>query len=115
MLNWAVKNLKAIIGTVLAGGLITVCTMAYRSTDFYKATQNLPAMEVKIKFLMNHISEEKKEDKKKANDIAVGIRYNVSLKKFYWRDANKYYREIYTDDIGTFYRNDKDRKVYIKF
>lgn len=108
-------NLRTVIYVGVAGFLVTIGTMAYKSTDFYTLTQRLPEFETKLKYVVDYINEEKKDIEKKKNDIAIGIRYNVTLKKFYWRDADREYRPIHTDEIGTFYRNDHDRKVYIKF
>ena len=114
-IRFILEHIKVVVAVAIVGVLTTIGTMAYRSTNLYKATQALPAMLIKIKYNTDYINDEIRDQEKKDNDIAVGIRYNVSLRKFYWRDADKEYRPIYTDSIGTFYRNDIDRKVYIKF
>ena len=101
-------NIKGVLGIIVTGILITIATMAYQSSDFYKATVLLP-------LIKDHEDYINKEKESKGKDIAVGLRYNTEKKKFYWRDAHKDYHPIYTDSIGTFYRNGNDKKVYIKF
>lgn len=104
-------NLKSVIGVIVSGILITVVTVAYQSSDFYKTTVLIPVIEENAAY----IKQEKLDNEKKSKDIAVGLRYNTEKEKFYWRDAHKDCHPIYTDSIGTFYRNSNDKKVYIKF
>ena len=129
-INLILDNLKGIIITTICGGAITILYMAYESTDLYKVIEYkahvekviIPAankanrrQDLKIKWIMNYISDEIEDKGEKKNDIAVGLRYNVRLKKFYYRDKDKYYREVFKDTVGMFYRDDTDERVRINF
>jgi hypothetical protein len=123
-------NLKVVVIGVIITGLSTLCYLAYESTDLYKVieykkeveTKIIPSFnksqrrqDLKIKWLMNYISDEVEAKSERRNDIAVGLRWNKSKNKFYFRDRNRYYREVFSDTVGMFYNDESNIKIYINF
>ena len=123
-------NLRIVVGGAAITILTTLFYLAYESTDLYKVieykreveTKIIPAFnksqrrqDLKIKWIMNYLSEEIKSKAEKRNDIAVGLRYNKERDKFYFRDKDRYYREVFSDTVGMFYNNEINEKIYINF
>lgn len=125
-LKW-VFGLFSVSGVM--GVIVYVVTLVIQDTDVYKEFDKTSKFRIhvvrdilpksdsthnwqrqQIQFLLKYVEEETTKD-----DFQVGLRYNISKGKLYFRDELKEYREIKTDGGGDYYRNAKDIKVYINY